>query len=160
MYRLGDEMIIREQPNRWSCTVAATATVLDIDISTLVEAIGHDGSEIMFPDLPEPLNRRAFNLQEIGFALWRLGFYFGHFDFIPLSILDTDHIYEVHYDDVEKRFQDLMSRTVGVGCGRILNLDKTHAFAWNGQKCYDPTGFVYPLSRFELYSFHPVWEVK
>ena len=127
-----------------------------MDVSTLIEVIAHDGSEIMFEDLPEPLCRRAFNLQEIGFALWKLGYNFIGFDVEPLAIIDEEHIYTLTYPDVEERFKNLMAETIGIGCGRIINTQKTHAFAWNGEKAYDPTGFVYPLSRYELYSYHVI----
>jgi hypothetical protein len=157
VYSRGQAMEIREQPNRWSCVAAAFATVLDMNLSTLIEAIGHDGSEIMFEDLPEPICRRAFNLQELGFVLWRLGYVVGHYDVEPLAILDEHHIYNLTYPDTEARFKELMDNTVGVGCGLIRGTDKTHAFAWNGLSCYDPTGFIYPLSRYELYSYHPVF---
>lgn len=156
MFKLGEKMVIRTQPNNWSCTVAATATVLDIEISTLVELIGHDGSEIVFDDLPDPLCRRSFSLQEIGFALWNLGYIFTGFDVEPLGIVDEDHMYSISYPDGEKRFEKLMKQTVGVGCGKIVCTDITHAFAWNGIKCFDPTGFIYPVSRYELYSYHVI----
>lgn len=157
MYQLRQAMEIRVQTTRWSCVAAAFATVLDMDLETLIEAIGHDGSEIMFEDLPEPLCRRSFNLQELGLVLWARGYIVGHYDVEPLAIIDEDHIYNLSYENCDARFAEIMDNTVGVGCGLIRGTEKTHAFAWNGISAYDPTGFIYPLSRYELYSYHPIF---
>ena len=43
----------------------AFAMALDMPVADLLAAIGHDGSEIAFPSLPEPLCRRCFHIQEL-----------------------------------------------------------------------------------------------
>ena len=43
----------------------AFAMALDMPVADLLAAIGHDGSEIVFPSLPEPLCRRCFHVQEL-----------------------------------------------------------------------------------------------
>lgn len=154
MYKLGDEMLIRTQPTRWSCVPSAFATVLNMEVETLLEYIGHDGSEIVFDDLPDPLCRRAFQTQELTLVLWKLGYNVVSFDIEPLAFVDPEHVFTL--DHLEPEILKIMSESIGVGCGHIRDTEKTHAFAWNGSLCYDPTGFIYPLSRFELYSFHAI----
>ena len=43
----------------------AFAMALDMPVADVLAAIGHDGSEIVFPSLPEPLCRRCFHIQEL-----------------------------------------------------------------------------------------------
>jgi len=38
---------------------------LDMPVASLIERLGHDGGEIIFPDLPEPANRRGHNIYEL-----------------------------------------------------------------------------------------------
>ena len=52
------------QPNRWSCLPTAFAMAIGITVEEMVNAIGHDGSKIIWPDLPEPRCRRGFHTQE------------------------------------------------------------------------------------------------
>jgi hypothetical protein len=54
-----------KKPNRWSCAVTAWAMALDVTVAELVEAIGHDGSEVVWYDLSEPRCRRGFHSQEL-----------------------------------------------------------------------------------------------
>lgn len=58
-----------KQPNRWSCLPTAFALATGHSVQWMFDAIGHDGSEIVWPDLPEPQCRRAFHIQECIFAL-------------------------------------------------------------------------------------------
>lgn len=53
------------KPNRWSCSVTAFAMAMDIPVKHLIQRIGHDGGEIIWPDLPEPTCRRGFHVQEL-----------------------------------------------------------------------------------------------
>src|SRR5260221_108718 len=63
-------MNLQKQPNRWSCLPTAFAMVLDISVKEVITEIGHDGSEIVYPNLEEPKCRRAFHIQElIDFAI-------------------------------------------------------------------------------------------
>jgi hypothetical protein len=58
-------MRIQTQPTRWSCAATAFAMALDVPVAELIESIGHDGSEIIWPDLPDPMCRRGFHSQEL-----------------------------------------------------------------------------------------------
>ena len=58
-------MELQHRPEPWMCMPLAFAMALDMPVADLLAAIGHDGSEIVFPSLPEPLCRRCFHVQEL-----------------------------------------------------------------------------------------------
>ena len=58
-------MELQQRPEPWMCMPLAFAMALDMPVADLLAAIGHDGSEIVFPSLPEPLCRRCFHIQEL-----------------------------------------------------------------------------------------------
>ena len=68
-------MKIQKQPNRWSCLPTSFAMILDVDVNELIRKIGHDGSEILWPNLEEPYCRRAFHIEEIAMVCYGLGYY-------------------------------------------------------------------------------------
>ena len=58
------------QPNRWSCMATAFAMALGIEVSKLIDSIGHDGSEIVEANLElEPL-RRGFSSRSVSRPRW------------------------------------------------------------------------------------------
>ena len=57
-------MELKAQRNRWSCLLTAMSMVLDVDEELLISELGHDGSAIIFENLPEPYCRRSFHIQE------------------------------------------------------------------------------------------------
>jgi hypothetical protein len=62
------------QPTPWSCLPTAFAMTSGVSMKEILEVIGHDGSEICWPDLEEPFCRRGFCVQEIVVAGLILGF--------------------------------------------------------------------------------------
>lgn len=156
MYKIGDEMHIKISPNRWSCVPYAFATAIDADPTTLIELLQHDGSEIIFPHLEEPLCRRGFTCPELSMVLWGIGYLVGCFDYEPTAMVDKENWYTVKYPNADKLFESIMANSLGVVLARIKGTDTTHATAWNGEKCFDPMGFIYPISRYEIYSYYPI----
>lgn len=61
-------MKLLRQPNKWSCLPTAFAMAMDVSLESLLERIGHNGSEICWPNLPDPLCRRSFHEQELFYA--------------------------------------------------------------------------------------------
>ena len=55
------------QENRYSCVVCAFAMASARSVNDLIVSVGHDGSEIMFPDSDHPW--RGFHVQEMILAL-------------------------------------------------------------------------------------------
>ena len=64
--------LVMDKLNNWSCLPAAFAYCMGLTLKDLVELIGHDGSEIVWPDAPSPLDRRGFHMQEITNALQKM----------------------------------------------------------------------------------------
>lgn len=153
-------MINQRQPNNWSCLPTAFATATGVLVEDLIEAIGHDGSEIVFPKLPEPLCRRAFHPQECLnglYSLYESGLVGPKYLFVPWSKevycqLDEVHSYVLKQSD--RLFERLLAKHDGVIIGEINN--KLHAAAWNTkeQMAYDPNGFIYPISKYEIHHFY------
>jgi hypothetical protein len=146
-------MLIVEQPNVWSCLPAAFATVTGIPFETLLEKIGHDGSEIMFPDLKDPFRRQAFHHQELVRVLFELGWIVSTYEFELQAIIDEQHIRDIKYPDKEAYIKKVLFNSFGVICAIVKSTGKYHAVAWDGKQCYDPTGFIYPLSKYDPLMF-------
>jgi hypothetical protein len=130
-------MILRGNPNGWSCILASVAMVLDWSTKELIEEIGHDGSEVIFPDLPEPAKRRGFHIQEFVPLILKSGFSATAIFVLPCSTPDGNHFYDVPIKDPEVRFRDLVGENVGIFTGIMHKWH--HAVAWDGYRIYDPS---------------------
>lgn len=53
------------QQNSWSCSITALANLLDVPVAEIIRQIGHDGSEVLWPYMPEPQCRRGFHPREL-----------------------------------------------------------------------------------------------
>lgn len=143
-------MIIQQVDNNWSCVPAAFATATGIPLDELLEVIGHDGSHLIFPDLEEPYCRRGFNGQELVTALFCFGWLAVQVEKIPQSITDETHIFDIIYSDPDIVMKAFMENSIGVIAGTFLSTGKRHAAAWDGQQCFDPSGMIYPLDKYEV----------
>ena len=138
-------MKLQKQPNRWSCVPTAFANLLDIDVKYLIDQIGHDGSSIIFPHLPEPLCRRGFHPQEVLFALLKEDIHFETFESIINCLSIDNKIYHIHFIT---RLTDLLSTQNGVLIGNIN--DQNHCVTWYENIIHDPNGTIYNLCRFTI----------
>ena len=138
-------MKMRRQPNSWSCVLASAAMVLDTDCKSLIEMIGHDGSEIVLPSLPEPAKRRGFHLQEIIDCAIRLSYTVTPIETLPYSTPDGKAEFPVDFQiSRESRLTNYMNNSKGIITGLARKF--RHAVAWNGSKIYDPHGLIYPFN--------------
>lgn len=69
----------QKTPNAWSCLPTAFAMAMDVPLQSVLDFVGHDGSEIVRAGLPDPVCRKGFHPQEVirycldqGFAVTRL----------------------------------------------------------------------------------------
>jgi hypothetical protein len=146
------------QPSLWSCLPTSFGMILGLTPKEMFDAIGHDGSEIVWPNLDDPYKRRAFHPQEcIIVCLQQLMF--------PVEIesesyvtLDDFDVEAVKLPYREHIFGEQLKLISGVLIGRDIK-DKPHAVAWNReeQMIYDPTGYKYNLSEFKPVSFYGVY---
>lgn len=106
----------------------------------LLSAIGHDGSEIIWPDLPDPQCRRSFHIQE---CLWATRDMHGWLplDVEPAMTPDGVRILEIKSMDV----LDFVKWERGVCLGKGVR--NRHAVAFENGKFYDPNGLSYDFEN-------------
>lgn len=129
--------------------------VLDVQVSELIKKEGHDGSEIYWPELPDPLSRRGFHIQEMIRLCDDFGFHVTPFEPCPVAIsADRDSPKQLPVDwgqDVLKIF----TNSVGVLDGQTMN-GSPHAVASEFGKIFDPGGRVGSVRDFKIRCF---WRV-
>jgi len=132
--------------------------LLDEDMDTLIEDIGHDGSEIWWPDHPEPLQRRSFHIQEFLDICFKRGKIFAYVEAI-LTLGDpwAQRIKKQINGDHEKRFSGYLRNFKGVILGDTPE-GIGHAVAWDRKMIYDPRGFIQDSDNSDLgiHSFYPL----
>jgi len=130
------------QPSRWSCLPTAFAMCCDVPPEKIFEIIGHDGSSILYPELPDPVRRRAFHFHECTYAAYKLGYATTLFPQYDNLCVDDSHSIKVdlNFDP------DELLRGTGVlmgdwhkDAGRIIR----HAVAFDRCWLYDPNGKTY-----------------
>lgn len=136
-------MYIR-QPNSWSCLPAAFANLTGIDIDDIIVKIGHDGSEIIYPNQIDPYGRKGFHDFEVIQAMTKFNHYFC--PFLPIyetakGIQNPDDTIEI---DNTEFVREVMREFDGVLCGNI-GINYGHAVSWIDDKIVDPKGSEYPL---------------
>src|SRR5262245_38829094 len=127
-------MNLQHSPNWWSCLPTAFAIALDVSVRELIAEIGHDGSDIIFPDQPEPYSRRSFHIQEfISPCLKR------DYALLIVEAVPTIHPdYPIQFPEGNAfRIIELMKEYIGVLAGEHEG-GKPHAMAWDKQHYYDP----------------------
>jgi hypothetical protein len=129
------------------CMPLAFAMALDMPVADLLAAIGHDGSEIVFPSLSEPLRRRCFHIQEpIQVALAR-GFAVTPVELFPV-LQPTEggpHKTVLYANNNWRRFEETIRASRGVIDGRGARFG--HVVAYDHGRICDPKGSVYDYSR-------------
>jgi len=138
------------QPNCWSCLLASFAMALGVEVRTITDLVGHDGSEIWWPELPDPERRRSFHVQEMIRVAIRLGWATTPVEGRPCSSPGSiAPPREVHVQGFEEIFYSGVGVLTGVG----KFSDRPHAAAWDGKEVYDPNGAVYGAEEFEIETF-------
>jgi len=148
------------QPNRWSCLPTSFAMALDCKVDELIEEIGHDGSEIIYPDASEPLNRRSFHTQELIDCAIKRFHAVVPIEIIPVSCNDVKgELYDVKFQEGnEIRIMKYLNRFDGVIVGRGIRSGLPHAVAWDSIDCAikDPVGRCYRIDDFAVEIFFAI----
>ncbi len=167
-------MILRRNPNGWSCLPTAFAMALDLEPSNVIEQIGHDGS---IEPYKEDGLKAGFHEQECIEVTQRLGYACTPIEAVPtISPYSDGREGRPIYFGEElasnwRRFLRHLDGTCGVLTGTFtLPGDPTplrgHAVAWDGvvtQKIHDPMGpRCYPFEEATKYGFTPkcFWKVQ
>lgn len=148
-------MRLQKQPNNWSCLPTAFAIVLNVDVPVIFKYLGHDGSEIIFPERESPYNRKAFHPQElVEYALEKHNRYVVQFD---AEICRQNMYGDIKSSsDVRTLLYYTESNHEKVLAGTDSN-GKYHAVACDKYRnTYDPNGTIHSLNffldRFSIYS--------
>jgi hypothetical protein len=142
-------MVLQLKPNQWSCAITSLAMTLRRPVADLVEQIGHNGGEIIFPDLPEPLCRRGFHDQELIHLAWQHGYTSTAIELNPQIIPEEGgEGHRVYFGDDPRdnwaRFTGTIRATMGILMGQSGRCQ--HAVHYRFGHIYDPDGCEYPYS--------------
>ena len=135
-------MLLQRKPSRWTCLPVSFAMALGIAVEDIFEELGHDGSLIQWPDLPEPMCRRGFHIQEMIHIALRRGFAVTPFELAPvLAIYDKRYYFDAKWT----AFADQVADSIGVLEGEGVHT--RHAVAYYYGQIFDPDNGVYPYSK-------------
>ena len=133
--------------------VESAALLLCEDPAILVEEIGHDGSEIWWPNLSPPYNQRSFNMQEMIDCFMNRGYLLTPIEAMPCNAPAIDPTKAIPIMDEEKaklRFIMHIGGRKGMLIGTPTYSSTGHAVAWDGKMIQDPNGMEYGLDAFEI----------
>lgn len=122
--------------------------ILEITVEEAIREIGHDGSEIWWPGLPEPHPRRSFSTQEFVDVCYRRGYALIQIDGCPVLVPNfEDQEPKIIFPDYETRLMGYMAGNKGLILGRYSSLH-WHMVAWDGESVFDPgpSGRIYKFN--------------
>jgi len=128
--------------------------VLGVSVEWLIEKIGHDGSEVWWPRLPDPQSRRGFHIQELIDIAFTCGFAVTPFEAWPVSRGETCIPVPLRIP-AEQRIYSIATGRPGVATG-VNGKGVPHAIAWDGSKVLDCAGRITRLEDFGLQVFWAV----
>lgn len=134
-------MLTQKNPNAWSCLPTAFANSLEVSVDAILAVIGHDGSEITHPGLPDPMRRRGFHPQEFIEMCFRDNLAVIQIDANPsaVPIQQSGHVpglfATIHGENHWERFERHMFNSEGViDCRTRIGLG--HALSYVGYNTY------------------------
>jgi hypothetical protein len=145
-------MELQKQPTEWACLPTAFAMCLGMPVAELISDLGHDGSEPFWEGYEGVHNVRAFHHQELYDYCLKKNKPVTMIDAMPALIhyVGTGHVKNFWDDNKNSdRLMYYLDRYHGVLHG-LTNFKAGHAIAWNGEKCYDPRGFISELAEANL----------
>lgn len=153
---------IQTQPNRWSCLPTAFGILTGVNVKFIIKWLGHDGSEIVRPELEDPFNRRSFHIQEM--ADWALdrGLALTGFEPNPVSVAKEKPYFVQFPIGNQNRMMLLLKRFNGVLTGQSIATGSPHAVAWNSAKgkIYNPNGEIQDLDAFAISTFWTLHRIE
>lgn len=127
------------QPNEWSCLPTSFAIVTGVKVDNIFKWLGHDGSERVFPDRPEPYCRKSFHPQELtDYCYWH-GINIIQID---REVVSTNINGDVHIvcNSERRLYKYIESHNNFVLTGFFLTTGRWHAVACVNKTIYDPNG--------------------
>jgi hypothetical protein len=135
-----------------NCLVYSLAMVLSMKPEVIFQYLGHDGQEIIWPDIEEPFNRRGIHIQELIDFLLTYGYTLIQIDAMPTLTPKDGHSAIYSIMDVFKaeiRLMKYLQNYFGI------LITQNHAVAWDRhtQKVYDPNGWINNIDEYEIKKF-------
>lgn len=131
----------------YHCILASAAMALNRTPDQLIEMIGHDGMEVLYPSLPKPGCYRGFHTQEIIEVALHLGKTATPVEARPVGTPDGEHTFELsrigRFDSAIERFRFYLRTQQGIILGQTGRLH--HACGFSIGKVYDPRGLISSL---------------
>lgn len=129
------------QPTMWSCLPTCVAMLTELPIADIYDFCGHDGSEIVYPDEPYPMDHRSFTVQEMIDFLLASGYY-------PCTIWPEDDSADSR-SRWEKRLMLHLQQYDAIVVGTVPH---AHAVVWNHveKQLYNPLGYKSTLAEFQI----------
>lgn len=130
-------------PNWYSCLPTAFAVALGVPVRDLLTELGHDGSQVIFPDEPEPSCRRAFHVQEFFGPSIRRGYAPLLVEAVPAVESRDGEKFVIAFTNTHiERLTAYMEAYTGVVIGDKPN-GLCHALAWDKHLFYNNDGRIY-----------------
>jgi hypothetical protein len=131
------------------CLIYAAAMLLDVDVDEVIEILGHDGMETVWPDLKVPHCYKGVHTQEILDVFEQYEEALVCYQVMPQqSPAGEPSLVRSVYD--EQRAVDRMRHLLSYS-GLILS--DVHAYAWDGKDVYDPNGVIRAISEVSIKEF-------
>jgi len=156
-------MELQHRPEPWMCMPVSFAMAMGVSVTELLRGIGHDGSRLLFPNLPDPACRQGFHIQEfIRFALDNELAVTPVEVFPVLGSADGRQTHTILYPNNNwKVFADVIAASRGVIEGGGIRWG--HMVAYDHGRIYDPKQHVYDYSRVacEAHQFYArcIWRI-
>jgi hypothetical protein len=144
------------------CLLYSFAAVLETEPSVLIEELGHDGMEVVWPDLKKPYCYKGFHIQEMIDLCMHRGYSCTEVQAMPTSLPPPSaymhlmaHNIGPHIcysmSKIKPRFKTYLMGNEGVLYGQT-GRGMSHAWAWDGEFAHDPrSGYgASPLSDLKI----------
>lgn len=144
--------------NNWSCMPFALAMALDVPVEDIIRLVGHDGSHHPWP-VPFQFVRAGFHIHEIidvAFLYYRrLLCPFVREPTVTCDERCPEIPAKFVGTDTDARWRWALRNNTGIMTGQMMDTGVGHAVAWDGQKIYDPRGYVYSYDDRHHYLYEP-----
>ncbi len=129
------------------CLPCALAMFLGKTFEEMIKELGHDGTEVAWPEAVGFHKYRGYHPQEIIDYFYSMGYSMTIIEAMPAIGTKGSMLQDLWYLTT-KQAEDRMQKYFDQYCGIILS--DTHAVAWNtyNRRVYDPRGHIYPIERF------------
>jgi hypothetical protein len=142
---MGYIMRVQRQPNMHTCMITSLAMCMNVDVEQLIEEVGHDGSELLWPQNIGPTAYRGYHIDELSVLAMIHGYSCtGVTRNLCLGHNEVDCINVDPFFDFDRLIQ-----------GRTgLLLDDSHCVAWSGSQIYDPSKGIYEYNGHWYLFYH------